>query len=287
MQHSEQPLEAADAAKPWCAVMQFGQSVQLSAVCSSLQVSVQPGTAPRLRTMARWLCIFQTVFSLSCRAAGRHQSGMPHLLLRQARFGTGLAQIETQFQDVLFPMLGSCRHCAVFTGEHGTLRAWDTRTLAQKTVFMCTWWHWIMPSLCMLCCGRHCAVTSGEDGTLRAWDTWTLAQKTVFKPTQRTAARVAATCCRYSPMGATVAAGLADGSIQLWDARGELPWMWLWGWGVLCAACACVTPSCFLMGTTIAAGLADVWDAQGKWTCLCSSCVMRATCMLLCAPACS
>ena len=63
-------------------------------------------------------------------------------------------------------------------------------------------------------------MTSGEDGTLRTWDTWTLAQRTVFKPTLRSAARVAATACCYSPSGHIIAAGLANGDIQLWDSKG-------------------------------------------------------------------
>ena len=67
---------------------------------------------------------------------------------------------------------------------------------------------------------RHTALTSGEDGTLRTWDTWTLAQRTVFKPTLRSAARVAATACCYSPSGHIIAAGLANGDIQLWDSKG-------------------------------------------------------------------
>ena len=99
-----------------------------------------------------------------------------------------------------------------------------------------------------------------------------MTQKTVFKPTLRTATRIAATCCRYSPTGNVVAAGLADGSIQIWDARGA-PTSARQAMSCLvldtvlrasiAATCCHRSPS----GSMLAAGLADGsienWDARG------------------------
>lgn len=65
------------------------------------------------------------------------------------------------------------------------------------------------------------AATSGEDGTVRLWDTETLAQRTVIKPQLRQAGRVSASCVAYSPDGALLAAGVTDGSLQVWAAGGD------------------------------------------------------------------
>eukprot|EP00963_Diacronema_lutheri_P007384 scaffold649_cov347-Pavlova_lutheri.AAC.23 len=61
-------------------------------------------------------------------------------------------------------------------------------------------------------------VTSSEDGTLRLWDPERLQnQKVVIKPTQVRPGRVGASTCCFHPNGRLVAAGLTDGSIQVWD----------------------------------------------------------------------
>ena len=66
-------------------------------------------------------------------------------------------------------------------------------------------------------------MTCSEDGTLRLWDTATVVQKTVIKPTLQRAARVSVSACAYNADGSSIAAGLVDGSIQIWDAKGEAP----------------------------------------------------------------
>ena len=68
---------------------------------------------------------------------------------------------------------------------------------------------------------RGSAITSSEDGTVRVWDTEELAQAAVIKPTLSKPGRVGVTSCRYSPDGLSIAGGLADGSIHIWDVRGE------------------------------------------------------------------
>lgn len=64
-------------------------------------------------------------------------------------------------------------------------------------------------------------MTCSEDGTVRLWDAWNLVQKTVIKPAQERPGRIAVTTCCYSADGAHIAAGLNNGTIQLWDVRGE------------------------------------------------------------------
>ena len=72
----------------------------------------------------------------------------------------------------------------------------------------------------MLPCCRFTALTSSDDGTLRTWDTWTVTQRSVIKPTLSKPARVSVTTCRYGRDGAIIGAGLMDGTLQLWDAKG-------------------------------------------------------------------
>ena len=67
---------------------------------------------------------------------------------------------------------------------------------------------------------RNTAMTSSEDGTLRLWDTSTVVQKMVIKPSLQRAARVTVSACAYNSNGSSIAAGLVDGSIQVWDAKG-------------------------------------------------------------------
>lgn len=55
---------------------------------------------------------------------------------------------------------------------------------------------------------------------MRVWDTWNVAQKTVIKPTLKKPGRVAVTVARYNSDGHIIAAGLANGTIQLWDVKG-------------------------------------------------------------------
>ncbi len=64
-------------------------------------------------------------------------------------------------------------------------------------------------------------MTCSEDGTVRLWDAQTSVQKTVVKPALAKAARTAVTACAYARDGRTIAAGLVDGSLQLWDASGR------------------------------------------------------------------
>ena len=63
-------------------------------------------------------------------------------------------------------------------------------------------------------------MTASEDGTLRLWDTAEVKQKTVVKPSLPKPGRVAVTACRFSRDGRVIVAGLANGSIQLWDVKG-------------------------------------------------------------------
>ncbi|PRW20712.1 WD repeat-containing 70 [Chlorella sorokiniana] len=65
------------------------------------------------------------------------------------------------------------------------------------------------------------ALTSSEDGTLRVWDVMEVQQKTVIKPQLAKPGRVSVTSCSYSTDGRLIAAGLADGTIQLWDVKGK------------------------------------------------------------------
>lgn len=66
-------------------------------------------------------------------------------------------------------------------------------------------------------------MTSSEDGSIRVWDTWNVLQKTVIKPQLAKPGRSAVTTCRYSHDGGLIGAGMYDGTIQLWDVKGEHP----------------------------------------------------------------
>lgn len=68
---------------------------------------------------------------------------------------------------------------------------------------------------------RYTAVTSSEDGSVRVWDTWNVAQKTVIKPTLKKPGRVAVSMARFNRDGRLIVAGLNNGTIQLWDVKGE------------------------------------------------------------------
>ncbi|KAK9812868.1 hypothetical protein WJX72_004992 [[Myrmecia] bisecta] len=68
---------------------------------------------------------------------------------------------------------------------------------------------------------RYTAMTSSEDGTVRIWDTSNVEQKTVIKPTLAKPGRVAVSSATYNGDGSLIAAGLVDGTIQLWDAKGK------------------------------------------------------------------
>ena len=68
---------------------------------------------------------------------------------------------------------------------------------------------------------RHTAMSCAEDGSVRIWDTEKITQKTVLKPTLARPGRSTVTACTYNSEGGMIAAGLKDGSIQIWDVRGE------------------------------------------------------------------
>jgi hypothetical protein len=56
---------------------------------------------------------------------------------------------------------------------------------------------------------------------VRIWDCTEVVQKTVIKPQLAKPVRTAVTTCSYSSDGSLIAAGLMDGSIQLWSATGK------------------------------------------------------------------
>ncbi|KAF6259467.1 WD40 repeat-like protein [Scenedesmus sp. NREL 46B-D3] len=68
---------------------------------------------------------------------------------------------------------------------------------------------------------RYTAVTSSEDGTVRIWDTNNILQKTVVRPTTPSASRVGVTTCAYNSDGKLLAAGMLDGTIQVWGVGGK------------------------------------------------------------------
>eukprot|EP00271_Cylindrocystis_brebissonii_P004926 TRINITY_DN16869_c0_g1_i2.p1 TRINITY_DN16869_c0_g1~~TRINITY_DN16869_c0_g1_i2.p1 ORF type:complete len:815 (-),score=192.18 TRINITY_DN16869_c0_g1_i2:440-2884(-) len=71
---------------------------------------------------------------------------------------------------------------------------------------------------------RHTALTSSEDGSVRIWDTANFkTQKQVVKPRLARPGRISVTACTWGPDGRNVAAGLVDGSLQVWNVKG--------GWG--------------------------------------------------------
>ena len=64
-------------------------------------------------------------------------------------------------------------------------------------------------------------MTCSEDGTLRLWDTAEMKQKTVIKPMLKKPGRTTVSTCAYNQDGSSIAAGLVDGSIHIWDAKGN------------------------------------------------------------------
>ena len=64
-------------------------------------------------------------------------------------------------------------------------------------------------------------MTCSEDGSIRLWDTAEVKQKTVIKPMLRKPGRTTVSSCAYNKDGGSIAAGLVDGSIHIWDAKGN------------------------------------------------------------------
>lgn len=63
-------------------------------------------------------------------------------------------------------------------------------------------------------------MTCSEDGTIRLWDTQNVTQKTVIKPQLQKPGRICVSACAYNDNGSSIAAGMVDGSIHIWDAKG-------------------------------------------------------------------
>ena len=63
-------------------------------------------------------------------------------------------------------------------------------------------------------------MTCSEDGTIRLWDTSNVTQKTVIKPQLQKPGRINVSACAYNADGSSIAAGMVDGSIHIWDAKG-------------------------------------------------------------------
>lgn len=68
---------------------------------------------------------------------------------------------------------------------------------------------------------KFTAATSSEDGTVRIWDTHNILQKTVVKPSTPSAARVGVSTVAYNTTGKLLAAGLTDGTLQVWGVGGK------------------------------------------------------------------
>ena len=68
---------------------------------------------------------------------------------------------------------------------------------------------------------KESCVTSSQDGTIRLWDTAKVVQKAVMKPTASKPGRTAITSCCYNAEGTVIAAGISDGTIQLWSSSGH------------------------------------------------------------------
>lgn len=94
-------------------------------------------------------------------------------------------------------------------------------------------------------------MTASSDGTVRTWDMESLVQKAVIKPQLAKPGRVQVTAAAYGPGGGLIAAGLMDGTIQLWDIRGK-PGLAgghrrsgapaNWGWFAALGCCVAASP---------------------------------------------
>ncbi len=56
---------------------------------------------------------------------------------------------------------------------------------------------------------------------VRIWDTHNILQKTVIKPALARPVRTAVNAVSYNSTGSFIAAGLADGTVQVWGVGGE------------------------------------------------------------------
>ncbi|KAH9627043.1 hypothetical protein KSS87_023731 [Heliosperma pusillum] len=71
---------------------------------------------------------------------------------------------------------------------------------------------------------KETILTSSEDGSLRIWDVNDFtSQKQVIKPKLARPGRVAVTTCTWQREGKSIAGGIGDGSIQIWNIKA--------GWG--------------------------------------------------------
>ena len=68
---------------------------------------------------------------------------------------------------------------------------------------------------------RYTGMTSSEDGSIRVWDTWNVLQKTVIKPQLVKPGRIAVTACAYNHDGGLIGGGMFDGTLQIWDVKGQ------------------------------------------------------------------
>lgn len=55
---------------------------------------------------------------------------------------------------------------------------------------------------------------------MRIWDTHNILQKTVIKPSLARPVRTAVNAVSYNSTGSLIAAGLADGTVQVWNVGG-------------------------------------------------------------------
>nr|GMD12218.1 WD repeat-containing protein 70 [Ipomoea batatas] len=67
---------------------------------------------------------------------------------------------------------------------------------------------------------KETILTSSEDGSLRTWDVNNFkCQKQVIKPKQSRPGRVHVTTCGWDREGKSIAGGIGDGSIQIWNLK--------------------------------------------------------------------
>ncbi|KAL6753523.1 WD40 repeat-like protein [Haematococcus lacustris] len=137
------------------------------------------------------------------------QEGHPVLALSWSPTGELLLAVTGSAKAKIFDRDGHTK------GEfvRGDMYIRDPRnTKGHVSALTCGQWH---PQ------DRYTAMTSSEDGTIRIWDTHNIMQKTVVKPTTSKPVRTAVTTCGYGLDGKLIAAGLVDGSIQLWNVSGK------------------------------------------------------------------